>query len=678
MISHINKTVSEIKLAFDNKRKIKFIQAFDGITGAATFHPDGTVLQCFSKAESVHFYQPCVRVSENSIISTEVFVQYQAVLPVTHTTALKTALDILESIGISKYSEKYTIDVIKSSWAQRSLDAKGDGYEIIVNNLEVAQITQFDTMCGSKLSKNVSEITFGVDRLAMLLNNVYDIKILTVSNEILPIKDELDAIIKKTRVTKNTAVKEAPRIIATGFTKLDTISKIKELNKISTVTDVLKLSSEKYRLLINSLDVVAASLRKSIVSAEGHVESKDFCITETGDYTSEKNLEINIPCVIPNLQLYPHVAEEYNCSYNKENHILSHRTNAPPSSNYIKLLLALISKSAASEGDLSWAIRYKIHSRTRQRFNATTAYIKSILTNGWKVGNNEYSPVIDTNFFIAITSILEHVPLKISNTIKIVNMVKQHAGKIINKHRLHITNNMIFAATTRIMVEVVEAFLSGVSEEYKSAISMLTTSLLDTSMPSIPIGLRVIEALHHVVPEHPLTNNQITTIQTDIKTSWKNLWINRVKSCDADHKTIKPILDEFSNHKSFMLLTGRIIELLNSGELQKLLIAKKRTLSKIKANRVELPKDVSHLHKIQIYTNLHTVKKFTSILSTYNETPPKEITHNHTEEVAVVLASIEQFLEDYNLKNVENEVRNYDTIKTSETDIKQTFLFSAL
>ncbi|MFP3038919.1 MAG: glycine--tRNA ligase subunit alpha [Candidatus Hodgkinia cicadicola] len=57
----------------------------------------------------------------------------------------------------------------KSTWYSASLCAFGEGWECILNTIEIAQITCFNQVCSTKCSNPTWEVTYGLERLMFAL-----------------------------------------------------------------------------------------------------------------------------------------------------------------------------------------------------------------------------------------------------------------------------------------------------------------------------------------------------------------------------------------------------------------------------------------------------------------------------------------------------------------------------
>jgi glycyl-tRNA synthetase alpha chain len=85
-------------------------------------------------------------------------------------------LDSLKAIGIDTLV--HDIRFIEDNWESPTLGAWGLGWEVWLNGMEVTQFTYFQQVGGLSCKPVMGEITYGLERLAMYLQNkqsIYDL-----------------------------------------------------------------------------------------------------------------------------------------------------------------------------------------------------------------------------------------------------------------------------------------------------------------------------------------------------------------------------------------------------------------------------------------------------------------------------------------------------------------------
>ena len=154
------------------KSKCDILIAYDLPIGAATLHY-ATVFYTLQKLDfSVAFVQPCRRPQDgrygkhpNRVYQHH---QYQVVL-----SSIPENIQVLcvESLRTIFNTEQYYIEFLEDNWENPGLGAKGIGYEIRCNQMEVCQFTYFQQLGGAKLKRPVVELAYGIERIALIMQN---------------------------------------------------------------------------------------------------------------------------------------------------------------------------------------------------------------------------------------------------------------------------------------------------------------------------------------------------------------------------------------------------------------------------------------------------------------------------------------------------------------------------
>src|SRR4030042_2366510 len=82
-------------------------------------------------------------------------------------------LDSLKAVGIDP--GKHDIRLVEDDWESPTLGAWGLGWEIWLDGMEITQFTYFQQCGGIDLKPVSGEITYGVERIAMYLQNVKNV-----------------------------------------------------------------------------------------------------------------------------------------------------------------------------------------------------------------------------------------------------------------------------------------------------------------------------------------------------------------------------------------------------------------------------------------------------------------------------------------------------------------------
>lgn len=102
--------------------------------------------------------------------------QFQVVLKPAPETILETYVASLIDLGIDPKNND--IRFVEDDWENPSLGAWGLGWEVWLNGMEITQFTYFQQVGGLECRPTTGEITYGLERLVMALqntDNVYDL-----------------------------------------------------------------------------------------------------------------------------------------------------------------------------------------------------------------------------------------------------------------------------------------------------------------------------------------------------------------------------------------------------------------------------------------------------------------------------------------------------------------------
>ena len=103
--------------------------------------------------------------------------QMQILLKPTPSNIQDLYLKCLEAIGIDP--KKHDIRFVEDNWESPTLGAWGLGWEVWLDGMEITQFTYFQQVGGINCALESGEITIGLERICMYLqdvDNVYDIK----------------------------------------------------------------------------------------------------------------------------------------------------------------------------------------------------------------------------------------------------------------------------------------------------------------------------------------------------------------------------------------------------------------------------------------------------------------------------------------------------------------------
>ena len=178
-----------IKLqSFWSEQGCTILQPLDIEVGAGTFHP-ATFLRAIGP-ENWHtaYVQPCRRPTDGRYGENpnrlQHYYQFQVALKPSPKNIQQIYLDSLAYIGID--TSVNDIRFVEDNWESPTLGAWGLGWEVWINGMEVTQFTYFQQVGGLECSPVTGEITYGLERLAMYLQEVesiYDL-VWSINNDV--------------------------------------------------------------------------------------------------------------------------------------------------------------------------------------------------------------------------------------------------------------------------------------------------------------------------------------------------------------------------------------------------------------------------------------------------------------------------------------------------------------
>ncbi len=126
---------------------------------------------------SVAYPEPCRRPTDgrygDNPNRAQHYFQYQVLIKPSADNIQETYLSSLEKIGISQ--KEHDIRFVEDNWESPTLGAWGVGWEVWLDGMEVTQFTYFQQCGGIDCTPVSIEITYGLERLAMYLQNVESI-----------------------------------------------------------------------------------------------------------------------------------------------------------------------------------------------------------------------------------------------------------------------------------------------------------------------------------------------------------------------------------------------------------------------------------------------------------------------------------------------------------------------
>ncbi|MBA2918173.1 glycine--tRNA ligase subunit alpha [Sphingomonas sp. CGMCC 1.13658] len=157
------------------------LQPYDMEMGAGTFHTATTLRALGPDSWNAAFVQPCRRPTDGRYGENpnrlQHYYQYQVILKPSPPNLQDLYLGSLKAIGLDLL--KHDIRFVEDDWESPTLGAWGLGWEVWCDGMEVTQFTYFQQMGGFDCKPVAGELTYGLERLAMYIQNVdrvYDLE----------------------------------------------------------------------------------------------------------------------------------------------------------------------------------------------------------------------------------------------------------------------------------------------------------------------------------------------------------------------------------------------------------------------------------------------------------------------------------------------------------------------
>lgn len=162
---------------FWSERGCMIVQPYNSEVGAGTFNPHTFLRSIGPEPWNVAYVEPSRRPTDGRYGENpnrlQQFHQYQVILKPSPLEIQELYLDSLRALGTDP--NKHDIRFIEDDWESPTLGAWGLGWQVWLDGLEISQFTYFQ-QCGGIDCKPISgELTYGLERIAMYLQDVDDV-----------------------------------------------------------------------------------------------------------------------------------------------------------------------------------------------------------------------------------------------------------------------------------------------------------------------------------------------------------------------------------------------------------------------------------------------------------------------------------------------------------------------
>lgn len=156
-------------------------QPYDTEKGAGTMNPATFLRSLGPEPWKVAYVEPSRRPTDGRYGENpnrlQHYYQFQVILKPSPDNVIELYLNSLKDLGIDP--DQHDIRLVEDNWESPTLGAWGLGWEIWLDGMEVTQFTYFQQCGGFDCFPVCAEITYGLERIAMFIQNkesVYDIE----------------------------------------------------------------------------------------------------------------------------------------------------------------------------------------------------------------------------------------------------------------------------------------------------------------------------------------------------------------------------------------------------------------------------------------------------------------------------------------------------------------------
>lgn len=159
------------------KQGCVILQPYDMEMGAGTFHPATFLRSIGPEPWNAAYVQPCRRPTDGRYGENpnrlQHYYQFQVLLKPSPDNIQELYLESLTELGFDPL--EHDIRFVEDNWESPTLGAWGLGWEVWLNGMEVTQFTYFQQVGGLECRPVPGEITYGLERIAMYIQDVKSI-----------------------------------------------------------------------------------------------------------------------------------------------------------------------------------------------------------------------------------------------------------------------------------------------------------------------------------------------------------------------------------------------------------------------------------------------------------------------------------------------------------------------
>jgi len=156
------------------RRGCVLLQPYNSEVGAGTLNPATFLRALGPEPWRAAYVEPSKRPKDgrygDNPNRVQQFLQYQVVLKPPPADVVTVYIDSLKYIGIDP--RKHDIRLVEDDWEAPTLGASGMGWEVWLDGMEITQFTYFQQAGSLELNPATAELTYGLLRICLYLQNV--------------------------------------------------------------------------------------------------------------------------------------------------------------------------------------------------------------------------------------------------------------------------------------------------------------------------------------------------------------------------------------------------------------------------------------------------------------------------------------------------------------------------
>lgn len=149
------------------------LQPYDVEVGAGTMHPATTLRSLGPQPWNVAYVQPSRRPADGRYTRnpqrSQRYYQYQVIMKPSPDNIVDLYMGSLDALGFD--TKKHDVRLVEDDWESQAAGAAGVGWEVWLDGTEITQFTFFQQMGGIECNPVSAEITYGPERLCLMLDN---------------------------------------------------------------------------------------------------------------------------------------------------------------------------------------------------------------------------------------------------------------------------------------------------------------------------------------------------------------------------------------------------------------------------------------------------------------------------------------------------------------------------